>query len=411
MTRLSISIEKIRDQFPILKQKVYDKPLVYLDNAATTQKPMQVVEAIANYYYTYNSNINRSINMLATRSTNEVEQSRRATQQLINAKLPQEIIFTANATESINLIASTYGQQNINQGDNIVLSEAEHHSNIVPWQTLAKNKKATLHYIPVLQNGDLNTSTLQQIINHKTKIISISHVSNAIGNLNPIKEIIHTAHTHNAIAIIDAAQSIAYTPIDVQELDCDFLVFSSHKMYGPTGVGLLYGKKLLLDQMPPYKTGGSMVKQVTKQTTTYQDPPYKFEAGTPNIAGIIGHNEAINFIQNIGVNNIYHHITEIREHAHATLSTINKLNILNPLNTKSSIISFNIHQANPMDISLLLDANGIAVRAGTHCAQPLMNALHHEHGTIRASFAIYNQKSEIDYLAHTLKEIISKQCT
>jgi cysteine desulfurase/selenocysteine lyase len=403
------SIEKIREKFPILKQKVYDKQLVYLDNAATTQKPAQVVESIMNYYYTYNSNINRSINMLATHSTNEVERSRAATQEFINAKFSEEIIFTSNSTESINLIANTYGLQNIYPGDNIVISEAEHHSNLVPWQTLARKQKANLKYIPVLENGDLNISELDKIIDHKTKIVTISHVSNAIGNLNPIEKIIKIAQKYNAKTIIDAAQSIAYIPIDVQALNCDFLIFSSHKMYGPTGVGLLYGKKDLLEQMPPYKTGGSMVKSVTKDESTYQNPPYKFEAGTPNIAGIIAHRQAINFIKEIQLNNIYQHTTQLREYAYNTISKINKVKVINPSSKKTSIISFNVEDANPLDISLLLDANGIAVRAGTHCAQPLMKALNISEGTVRASFAIYNQKSEIDHLANTLKEIISKR--
>lgn len=405
------SIDSIRERFPILKKSIYGNNLIYLDNASTTQKPREVVEAMVDYYYNYNSNVHRSVNLLATEATNKIEEARIETQYLINAQHKEEIIFTSNTTESINLIANTYAQLKLKEGDNIIITEYEHHSNIIPWQIISNKNKVELRYVSTSKNGTVAIDEIEKIIDDKTKIISISHVSNVLGTINDIKSVISIAHKKNAIVIIDAAQSISHMPIDVQSLDCEFLVFSSHKMYGPTGIGILYGKKNILDTMPPYKTGGSMVKEVNKEQTTYQDTPYKFEAGTPNIAGIIGHLAAIKFIKSIGIEYIHDHINNIANYAYSKLKEINNLEIITPNNlNNNTIISFNVKNYNPIDIAILLDAHGIIVRSGNHCAQPLMNKLNTKEGTVRASFAIYNKKSEIDYLANTLSRIIDKGC-
>jgi cysteine desulfurase / selenocysteine lyase len=400
-----LDIEKIRTQFPVLNQQVNGKPLVYLDNAATNQKPKRVIDALTKYYERDNANIHRGIHTLAERATKAYEQTRHAMQQFIRAKHVEEIIFTRGVTESINLVASSYGRAFLKEGDEVIISGLEHHSNIVPWQMICEEKKAILKVIPVTDIGEIDLSAYHKLLSAKTKIVAVNHASNSLGTINPIKEIIDAAHNHGAVALIDGAQASAHLHIDVQDLDCDFYCISSHKMYGPTGTGILYGKKELLEKMPPYMGGGEMIKEVTFAKTTYNDLPYKFEAGTPNIADVIALNEAIQFITELGKDNIAAYENDLLRYTVKKLSAIPSVKLVGTAEQKVSVQSFVIQGIHHFDIGQMLDARGIAVRTGHHCTQPLMDRFGIE-GTVRASFSVYNTKDEVDRLAEGIERIV-----
>jgi cysteine desulfurase/selenocysteine lyase len=401
-----LNIEKIRKEFPILHQEVNGKQLIYLDNAATNQKPKRVIKALTDYYEGYNANIHRGIHTLAERATKAYEETRLAMQEFIHAKHSEEIIFTRGVTESINLVASSYGRPFLKEGDEVIISGLEHHSNIVPWQLVCDEKKAILKIIPVTDIGEIDVAAYTKLLNSRSKVVAVNHASNSLGTINPIKEIIQLAHQVGAVVLIDGAQSAAHLEIDVQDLDCDFYCISSHKMYGPTGTGILYGKKALLEKMPPYMGGGEMIKDVTFSKTTYNDLPYKFEAGTPNIADVVALKEAIGFINEIGKDQIAAHESELLGYAKEKLSSLPAIKLVGTSSNKVSVQSFIIEGIHHFDIGQMLDARGIAVRTGHHCTQPLMERFGIE-GTVRASFAVYNTKSEIDQLTEGLSRIIS----
>ncbi len=402
----AIDIEKIRAKFPILHQKVNGKALIYFDNAATNQKPQQVIDALTNYYQGYNANIHRGIHTLAEKATKAFEATRHSMRQFINAQHVEEIIFTRGVTESINLVASSYGRAFLNEGDEVIISGLEHHSNIVPWQIICSEKKSNLKVIPVTEIGEIDLVVFQKLLTPKTKIVAVNHASNSLGTINPIRKMIEWAHEVGAVVLIDGAQAAAHLKIDVQSLDCDFYCISSHKMYGPTGAGILYGKKAILEKMPPYMGGGEMIKEVTFAKTTYNDLPYKFEAGTPNIADVVTLNEAMNFINTLGKDQIAEHENELLAHAVERLSVIPRVKLIGTAEEKVAVQSFVVEGIHPFDIGQMLDARGIAVRTGHHCTQPLMEQLGIE-GTVRASFSIYNTKAEIDELGESLKRIIN----
>lgn len=401
---MPLNIEEIRNQFPVLHQEVNGKPLVYFDNAATTQKPKQVLEALQQYYELDNSNIHRGAHTLADRATRYYENTRSSIQKFINAKEEQEIIFTKGTTESINLVAATFGRRFIAKGDEIIISTLEHHSNIVPWQMLCEEKGAILKIIPINEAGEIDLEAFEKLLTEKTKMVSIVHVSNALGTINPVRKIIKLAHQVGAKVLLDGAQSTNHLEVDVQELDCDFLAFSAHKLYGPTGLGVLYGKREILESMPPYQGGGEMIKEVSFEKTTYNDIPFKFEAGTPNIADVIAFAKAIEFIDDLGKKEIKKHEDELLEYATNALNDIKGFIPVGTAKEKVSVISFNINGMHPFDVGMMLDANGIAVRTGHHCTQPLMQRLGLE-GTVRASFSVYNTKSEIDRLVASVARI------
>lgn len=392
-------LKDIKNIFPILNQLVNGKPLVYLDNAATTQKPISVIEAEEKYYKTINSNVHRGIHTLSQLATVEMEESRKSVQQFLNAKKDYEIIFTKGTTDSINLVATGI-EPLLNEGDEIIISNLEHHSNIVPWQLLAERKNLKIKVIPVDDNGDLMMDEYDRLLSEKTKIVAVNHISNALGVVNPIEEIISKAHKMGSYVLIDGAQAVSHRKVDVQNLDADFYVFSSHKLYGPTGVGILYGKENILESMKPYQGGGEMIKEVTFEKTTYADLPFKFEAGTPNISGNIVLKNAIDFVQTIGFKNISKHEDEIMKYAKNNLSQLDNI-IIYAQNAKhtSGALSFNldIENIHSSDVGFILDKQGIAVRTGHHCAQPIMQRLGIK-GTVRASFAIYTTKKDIDQL-------------
>ncbi|ETZ23613.1 cysteine desulfurase [Pedobacter sp. V48] len=400
-----MAILDLRKQFPILNRMVKGKPLVYFDNAATSQKPQVVIDALTHYYTHYNANIHRGIHTLAEEATVAYEATRRTAQEFIGAAYEEEIIFTRGTTEGINLVAYAWGRQNIKTGDEIIISGMEHHSNIVPWQILCEEKGAVLKVIPVDDHGELVMDAYKTLLNIKTKLVSVVHVSNSLGTVNPIKEIIDAAHQVGAKVLIDGAQSAVHLDINVQEMDCDFFAFSGHKVYGPTGVGVLYGKKELLERMPVFQGGGEMIKEVTFEKTTYNDLPYKYEAGTPNIADTIALKAALDFIKETGKATIRAHEEELLTYATAQLQAIPGLTIIGNAKEKVSLISFIIEDVHPQDVGVLLDNQGIAVRTGHHCTQPLM-ARFGIPGTIRASFALYNQKEEIDVLVTGLHKTI-----
>ena len=400
-----LDVYSIRQQFPVQNREVKGKLLIYLDNAATSQKPQAVIDALVNYYSSYNANIHRGIHTLAEEATMAFENTRDAVQQFINAESREQIVFTRGTTEGINLVAYTWGRQNINAGDEIIISTMEHHSNIVPWQILREEKGAILKVIPISDEGELLLSEYEKLLSTKTKLVSIVHVSNSLGTINPVKQIIDAAHKAGAIVLVDGAQSTVHFDIDVQEMDCDFFVFSSHKLYGPTGVGVLYGKKHLLESMPPFHGGGEMIKEVTFEKTTYNELPYKYEAGTPNIADTIAFKTALDFIHKTGKEKIRRHEKELLAYATAQLEQIPGLKIIGKAREKVSLVSFVIDKLHPQDIGILLDNNGIAVRTGHHCTQPLMNRFGIT-GTVRASFALYNTKEEIDELIIGLQKAI-----
>ncbi|MBL7860574.1 MAG: cysteine desulfurase [Cyclobacteriaceae bacterium] len=401
-----MKIDQIRAQFPVLHQLVNGKPLIYLDNAATNQKPKRVIEALARYYEKDNANIHRGIHTLAERATKAYEETRHVMQRFIHAKHVEEIIFTRGVTESINLVAATYGRKFLNAGDEVILSGLEHHSNIVPWQMICEEKGAHLKVIPVTEVGEIDLKAYRTLLSSKTRIVAVNHASNSLGTINPIKEIIDLAHQRQAVVLIDGAQASAHLPIDVQELDCDFYCISSHKMYGPTGTGILYGKKELLEEMPPYMGGGEMIKEVTFAKTTYNELPYKFEAGTPNIADVIALKEAVSFIEELGKEQIAAYELELLKYAAQRLSAIKGVRLVGTAPEKVSVQSFIVDGIHPFDIGQMLDARGIAVRTGHHCTQPLMDRFGIE-GTVRASFSVYNTKAEIDSLAEGVERTIN----
>lgn len=398
-------VQSIREFFPILNRELNNKLLVYLDNAATSQKPQVVIDALSSYYSNYNANIHRGIHTLAEEATAAYESTRVTVGKFINATFPEEIIFTRGATEGINLVAYTWGRQNINTGDEIIISGMEHHSNIVPWQILCEEKQAILKVIPVTDEGELDMEAYKNLLSSKTKLVSVVHASNSLGTINPVKEIIDSAHRVGAVVMIDGAQSTVHLDIDVQQLDCDFFAFSGHKVYGPTGVGALYGKNELLESMPPFMGGGEMIKEVTFEKTTYADLPYKYEAGTPNIADTVALKSALDFINETGKDAIRKHENDLLKYATTQLEALPGLRIIGKAKEKVSVVSFVIKNIHPQDIGVLLDNQGIAVRTGHHCTQPLM-ARFQIPGTVRASFAMYNTKEEIDNLVSGLQKAI-----
>ncbi|WP_313387019.1 cysteine desulfurase [Chishuiella sp.] len=403
---MSIDIQKIRSQFPILEREVNGKPLVYLDNGATSQKPKVVLDILDEYYEKYNANVHRGIHTLSQEATDMMEESRRKIQKFINAKSDHEIIFTKGTTEGINLISNVL-RNVLTAEDEIIITEIEHHSNIVPWQLLSERTGAKLSYIPLTKEGILDIEKLDDLLTEKTKIVSVNQISNALGVVNPIKEIIAKAHQKGAWVLIDAAQSAPHTHIDVQEMDCDFLAFSGHKMYGPTGIGVLYGKEEILNELPPFHGGGEMIKDVTMEKSTYACLPFKFEAGTPDIAGIIGLGAAVDYINSIGIQNIHDYEKELIDYTIQRLSEFDEVEIYAKDAEHSGAVSFNLKFSgvHSSDVGMILDKKGIAVRTGHHCAQPIMQHFNIP-GTVRASFAIYNTKEEVDVFIEGLKTAI-----
>lgn len=397
--------EKIRADFPLLQQSVNGHPLVYLDNGATSQKPQAVIDALVRYYTTENANVHRGVHTLSQQATDDYEAARAKIRQLLNAAHDHEIIFTRGTTESINLVAQSYGRQNIGPGDEIIISNMEHHSNIVPWQMLCQEKNATLRVVPINDSGELLMDEYERMLSPRTKLVAITHVSNALGTIQPAAQIVALARAHGALTLLDGAQAIPHLPIDVRQLDCDFYAFSGHKLYGPTGTGALYGKAEILDDMPPVYGGGEMIKSVTFEHTTYNDLPYKFEAGTPNIAGAIGLGAAIDYLQNIGYDAIAAHEHQLLQYGAQALQSIGGLRIIGDSPHKAGILSFVIDNIHPHDIGTILDTQGIAIRTGHHCAQPVMQRFQIP-ATARASLAIYNTKADLDALARAIDRAI-----
>jgi cysteine desulfurase/selenocysteine lyase len=401
---MSLNVNKIRTDFPILNQKVHGKDYVYLDNGATTQKPVQVIDAVSDFYRTTNSNIHRGVHYLSDQSTKAYEAVRKNVQNYINAKEESEIIFTKGTTDSINLVAFSFGEKFINEGDEIIVSTMEHHSNLVPWQMLCERKNAKLRVLPFDKNGELELDKLPGLLNEKTKLLALTHVSNSLGTVNPVKEIIGLAHKANVPVLIDGAQSIQHRKIDVQDLDCDFFVFSGHKIYAETGIGVLYGKEKCLQEMPPYQGGGDMVDHVTLEKTTYLDAPFKFEAGTSNYVGAVSLGVAIDYINNLGLENIAAYEAKLLAYATEKLEAIEGLTIYGKAKKKTATISFLLENIHHYDTGMILDKLGIAVRTGSHCTQPIMDALEIT-GTVRASFAFYNTFDDVDRLVEGILKV------
>jgi cysteine desulfurase / selenocysteine lyase len=401
----TLDVPALRRQFPILEREVKGHPLVYFDNAATTQKPQVVIDALADYYARYNANIHRGIHSLAEEATAAFEATRDLAQQFIGAPSREQIIFTRGTTEGINLVASTWGRANVKAGDEVLISCMEHHSNIVPWQLLCEEKGANLKVIPINQQGELILEEFEKLLSPRTKLVSIVHASNALGTINPVKNIIRAAHAVGAVVMVDGAQSTVHLDIDVQDLDCDFFAFSSHKVYGPTGVGVLYGRRELLESMPPFQGGGEMIKEVSFEKTTYADLPYKFEAGTPNIADTVAFKAAIEFVNSLGKDVIRRHEEDLLHYATEALQKVDGLRIIGQAAHKVSVVSFVVEGVHPQDLGILLDNKGIAVRTGHHCAQPCMEYFCIP-GTTRASFAAYNTREEIDRLVTGVEKAV-----
>ena len=399
-----LNIDKIRADFPILDQEINGKKLVYLDNAATTQKPAAVIDAISGYYKGYNANIHRGIHHLAEKATTAFELSRKTIKDFLNAESTEEIIFTYGTTDGINLISQTYGRSFLSKGDEIVISTMEHHSNIVPWQMLCEEKGCILKVIPITDDGELIFEEFKTLLSEKTKLVSVVFASNALGTVNPIEEIIKESHEVGAVVVVDAAQAVSHIDIDVQALDVDFLCFSAHKLYGPTGMGALYGKKALLNKMPPWRGGGEMIKEVSFEKTTYNELPYKFEAGTPNIADVIGITTAIEYVNTLGKKNIADYESGLLAYATEGLEAIPGLKIIGKAKNKVSVLSFVMEGIHPQDVGVLLDQQAIAIRTGHHCTQPLMQRFGIL-GTSRASFAVYNTKEEINRLVTGIEKV------
>ena len=397
-------VSNIRDQFPILHQKVHGHPLIYFDNAATSQKPLKVINAISEYYLQENSNIHRGAHYLSNQATEKYEKSREAVRRLINAESTEEIILTKGTTESINLVAYCLSQYLFQPGDEILISGLEHHANIVPWQIAAEQKGALIKVIPILDSGELDLVAFKNLLSPKTKLLALSHISNALGTINPVEEMIALAKEKGALVLIDGAQSAPHMIVDVQALDCDFFCFSAHKIYGPTGIGVLYGKKAQLEKMPPYQSGGEMIKEVTFKGTTFNDLPYKFEAGTPNIAGGIGLLAAVEFLEEVGLEHIARREAELLAYATKKLKELGGIQFVGEAKEKAAVISFLVDGIHPSDLGSVLDKLGIAVRTGHHCAQPIMDRFEIP-GTVRASFAVYNTENEIDMFIEGIEKV------
>lgn len=401
----NFDVNKIRKEFPILEKKINGKPLVYFDNAATTQKPLQVIEKIQQYYTEMNSNIHRAVHTLSKTSTQEYYKVREIIKDFINAEFFEEIIFTRGTTESINMVAQTWGRANLQSGDEVIITEMEHHSNIVPWQMICEEKGAKLRIATMTNDCELILEEFDKLLNEKTKIVSFTHISNTLGTVNPIKYLIDKAHSVGAKVLLDAAQSIQHKKIDVKDLDCDFLAFSGHKIYGPTGIGVLYGKKSILEEMPPYQGGGDMILSVSFEKTEFNYLPFKYEAGTPNIAGTIGLGEALKYVQSIGLDVIDEYETTLLKHATERMKEVEGLKILGNAKDKASVISFIFDNIHPNDLGSMIDLHGIAIRTGHHCTEPIMRKFNIP-GTSRASFSFYNTIEEVDYFIESLKKVV-----
>jgi len=404
MQTTASDIDKIRSDFPILSRKVHNKPLVYFDNAATTQKPQVVIDAIVNYYTDLNSNVHRGVHYLSQQATTAFEDVRTKIQKFVNAEYRHEIIYTRGCTESINLVAGSWGKANIKAGDEILISALEHHSNIVPWQMLCEEKGARLKVCPILEDGSLDMSALSALMTPSTKLLAITHISNTLGTVNPVKEITRMAHEKGIVVLIDGAQALSHMKVDVQDIDCDFYTFSAHKVYGPMGIGGLYGKEEILNAMPPWQGGGEMIKNVTFEKTTYNELPFKFEAGTPNVGDVLGFGAALDYVSAIGLDFIAAREHELLEYATEKLTADPLIRIIGRAPEKASLISFMIGNIHPYDAGTIIDQFGVAVRTGTHCTQPLMDSLGIP-GTIRASFAFYNTREEIDKLMEAIVKV------
>lgn len=397
-------IQKIREDFPILSRQVYGRPLVYLDNGATTQKPRAVVEAMTEEYYNVNANVHRGVHFLSQQATELHEAARETVRRFLNARSTNEIVFTRGTTESINLVATTFGDAFLNEGDEVIISEMEHHSNIVSWQLVQARKGIRLRVIPVTDNGELCLDEYERLFNEHTRLVSITHVSNVLGTVNPVKDMIATAHSHGVPVLVDGAQSTPHFAVDVQELDCDFFAFSGHKIYGPTGVGVLYGKEEWLDKLPPYMGGGEMIKRVTFEKTTFNELPYKFEAGTPDYVATTGLARALDYVTALGMDNIYAHEQELTRYAMQKMADIEGMRFIGTPSHKDAVISFLVGDIHHLDMGTLLDRLGIAVRTGHHCAEPLMHRFGIE-GTVRASFGLYSTLEEVDVLVEGIKRV------
>lgn len=401
---MSYDINKIREDFPILGREVYGKPLVYLDNGATTQKPRSVVEAMTHEYYNVNANVHRGVHFLSQQATELHEQARETVRCFLNARSTAEIVFTRGTTESINLVATTFGDAILKEGDEVIVSEMEHHSNIVSWQLVQARKGIRLRVIPITDEGELRLDEYEKLFNERTRLVSITHVSNVLGTVNPVKEMIRTAHAHGVPVLVDGAQSTPHFAVDVQDLDCDFFAFSGHKIYGPTGIGVLYGKEEWLDRLPPYMGGGEMIQNVSFERTTFNELPYKFEAGTPDYVATTGLAHALDYVTALGMDNIYAHEQELTRYAMEQMATIEGMRFIGTPKHKDAVISFLVGDIHHLDLGTLLDRLGIAVRTGHHCAEPLMRRMGIE-GTVRASFGLYNTFEEVDALVAGIRRV------
>lgn len=397
-------LNTVRGNFPILSRQVYNRPLVYLDNAATTQKPACVVDAMVNEYYTVNANVHRGVHFLSQQATDLHEAARETVRQFINARESREIVFTRGTTESLNLVATTYGEAFLNEGDEVIVSVMEHHSNIVPWQMLRERKGIVLKVAPMTDEGVLDLEATERLFTPRTKLLSVAHVSNVLGTVNPVKQLAAMAHAHGAHILVDGAQSVPHFKVDVQDLDCDFLVFSGHKVYGPTGIGVLYGREALLDAMPPYQGGGEMIARVTFEHTTYERLPFKFEAGTPDYVGTHALAEALRYVNNLGMDQIHAHEAELTRYAMEQMQLIPGMHLYGTAPGKDAVVAFNVGDIHPLDLGTLLDRLGIAIRTGHHCAQPLMARCGVE-GMARASFALYTTREEVDALVQGIDRV------
>lgn len=401
---MSYNVEEIRQDFPILQREVYGRPLIYLDNAATTQKPRSVVEAISNEYFSTNANVHRGVHFLSQKATDLHEAARERVRQFINARSTAEVLFTRGTTESLNLVASSFGEAFLKEGDEVIVSVMEHHSDIVPWQLLRKRKGIVIRVIPMDDSGRLDLETYERLFSERTRLVCVAHVSNVLGTVNPVKQMAATAHAHGAYMLVDGAQSIPHFKVDVQDLDCDFLTFSGHKIYGPTGIGVLYGRESLLEKMPPYQGGGEMIARVTFEHTTYERLPYKFEAGTPDYVGTHALAAAIDYVEALGMDEIAAHERRLTQYAMERLGAIKDMHLYGTTPDKDAVVAFNVGNIHPLDLGTLLDRLGIAIRTGHHCAQPLMQRCGVE-GMARASFALYNTMDEIDKLAEGIERV------
>ena len=401
---MSYNVEDIRQDFPILQRDVYGRPLVYLDNAATTQKPRSVVEAISNEYFSTNANVHRGVHFLSQKATDLHEAARERVRQFINARSTAEVLFTRGTTESLNLVASSFGEAFLKEGDEVIVSVMEHHSDIVPWQLLRERKGIVIRVIPMDDSGRLDLEAYERLFSERTRLVCVAHVSNVLGTVNPVKQMAATAHAHGAYMLVDGAQSIPHFKVDVQDLDCDFLTFSGHKIYGPTGIGVLYGRESLLEKMPPYQGGGEMIARVTFEHTTYERLPYKFEAGTPDYVGTHALAAAIDYVEALGMDEIAAHERRLTQYAMERLGAIKDMHLYGTTPDKDAVVAFNVGNIHPLDLGTLLDRLGIAIRTGQHCAQPLMQRCGVE-GMARASFALYNTMDEIDKLAEGIERV------